>query len=219
MSESIRIKIRKLLALAGNNPNEHEAKVALEKAHALMLEHGINEVGDDPDHIKIRRGDCVPGMYKANWHRHLARSVSRLYGCSHIFGTRANHGLYRFVGMNHQLEAAEETFIFIAEQIESLYKTALKAFDGKLDKVQRAELRASFKDAAAVRISVRVSKILNDRKPEGKALVVVDTIKEKIDDNLGDIKRSKLPAVRDGFGSGAGFNAGGLVRIQKEVPR
>lgn len=34
-------KVRKLLALGGNNPNEHEVQAALDKAHALMLRYNL----------------------------------------------------------------------------------------------------------------------------------------------------------------------------------
>ena len=39
----VREKIRKLLSLAGNNPNEAEAISALTKARAIMAQHGLGE--------------------------------------------------------------------------------------------------------------------------------------------------------------------------------
>ncbi|MCE5361558.1 MAG: DUF2786 domain-containing protein, partial [Acidithiobacillus sp.] len=39
----IKDKIAKLLALAGNNPNQAEAISALAKARELMAEHGLSE--------------------------------------------------------------------------------------------------------------------------------------------------------------------------------
>lgn len=217
----IRDRIRKLLALAKNNTNEHEANAALARAQEMMVEYGVNEVGDDPESIEVIRGDYMNGTFRAAWHFQVASAVARLYGCRNFFTTGKHKGLHGFAGMPHQIEAAEETFLWIVDQIEEYYKQALKAFDGGLSKTQRVELRASFKDAAASRIQVRVSKILNDRRPTGTALVVVDTVQEKVNEmfNEAGIKERSLPALRDGFGTGAGFNAGGLVRIQKEVDR
>ncbi|OGQ89915.1 MAG: hypothetical protein A2289_09205, partial [Deltaproteobacteria bacterium RIFOXYA12_FULL_58_15] len=49
-------KIRKLLALAENNCNEHEVQSALNQARALMLRHNIElaEVGEDERDIEVR---------------------------------------------------------------------------------------------------------------------------------------------------------------------
>ena len=45
-------RIRKLLALATSNPNENEAKLAMERATKLAEEHGINISDIRPD-IKV----------------------------------------------------------------------------------------------------------------------------------------------------------------------
>jgi hypothetical protein len=55
--EKIVDRIRKLLALAGNNTNENEALVALEKAHALLAEHNLSmaEVKAKDDEPETKR--------------------------------------------------------------------------------------------------------------------------------------------------------------------
>lgn len=217
-TESARIKIRKLLALGADGTNEHVSRLALEKAYAMMQEYGITEVGEDPDHIEIRDSDWFVHGLKQNWHKSLGGHISRLYGCKHIFSIGQTKGSHRFFGMSHQIEAAEETFLFVVKQVEEMYRIALRAFDGQLDKYQRAELRASFKDAAVARVGVRISKILNERQPQGTALVIVDTVAQAFEGFMEEngIKKREV-AIRSGFGSGAGFNAGGLIQIQKEV--
>lgn len=219
MSENTRAKIRKLLALGADGTNEHISRMAFEKAHELMRQQGITEVGEDSERIQVLAGDWMEGtLLKANWHKNLAGHIARLYGCSAVHAINEFEGLHRFYGMRHQIEACEETFLFVVDQIEGLYKIALKAFDGQLTKMQRAELRASFKDAATLRVGVRISKILNNRQPEGTALVIVDTVKDQINAMFEEEKVGKKEiAVKEGFGSGAGFNAGGLVQIQKEI--
>jgi hypothetical protein len=56
---------------------------------------------------------------------------------------------------------------------------------------------------------------------DSRALVVVNTATQKIQDILdeNEIKPARQLALRSGFGTGAGYNAGGLVKIQKEVSR
>lgn len=48
-SERILERIRKLLALAGS-PNQHEAEIAMRKAHELMLRHNIESAGARIEH-------------------------------------------------------------------------------------------------------------------------------------------------------------------------
>lgn len=214
-NEAIREKIRKLFALAGNNPNEHEAAVALKKAHDLMLEYGIDEVGEEGTSIDVITGQWH-GLKILPWHFVLIGAIGRLYDCSGIRGGKKDK--YQFVGMPHKVEAAEETFLYVVAQIEVLYKTALKAYSGSLTKAGRAELRASFKDAAAAKVSQRISQILAQRQVSSKALMVIDTGKEKIDEILEERGiKTRTITLRQGFGSGTGYNAGDHVRIQGQM--
>lgn len=222
MSDDIRSRVRKLLALAGDQgATENERAVAMQKAQALIEQHNI-ELGDDEhfeDQIKIVKGDIFVKGMKLPFHKIVGRSVAALYECSHLIHPRVDG--HSYWGMSHQVEAAEETFLWIVAQIEDLYRVALKAFDGQLDKRQRAELRASFKDAAALRVEHRIREIIAQRKQnrDSRALVVIDTAAQKIAEELANsnIKAAKPPALREGFGTGAGYRAGDQVRIQKEV--
>lgn len=209
--EQIRIKIRKLLSLANNNDNEHQAAAALKKAHDLMLEHGITEIGEDAETIDIIKGDWFDG-YTATWHKYIASGVAKLYDAGTV---RTEDNRYRrFIGMPYQVDACEETFKIICEQIERWYKVALSAFGGQLTKAQRAELRASFKEAAALRVLERVMEILNTREKSSQALVVID---RRVEEAMAAIETKPLPALRTGFGTIAGYNVGNMVQIQKEV--
>ena len=212
-TDKIRARIRALFSLAGNNPNEHERDAALRKAHDMMLAHGIQELGEGEEGPRILEGDYVSGFYKKEWHLIVAMAVARLYGGRSL--VNRDTGQYKWMGMRHQLDACEETFLAICEQIESLYKIALKAYNGSLGRNGRMELRASFKDAAAVRVRQRIDDIIAGRK--GQQLVVIETGEAKMREMLAGRKQAKLPKVTQGFGSGAGYNAGGLVRLQKEV--
>lgn len=217
-SDTVRSRIRKLMALAGNNPNENERDLALKKAHDLMLEHGITEVGEESDEIDVIMGDWMEGVVlKANWHRIVGSAVARLYGARHVFMSKL--GRHRFAGMAHQIEAAEETFLIVVDQIEALYKSALRAYSGGLSKYQRAELRTSFKDAAAVRVSSRIHAILEERRTKhDRALVIVDTVNEKVEGLFAaQGVKSKALTARVGFGTGAGSEAGAQVRIQRNL--
>jgi len=220
MTDSIRIKVRKLLALASDGgATDNERAVAMKKAQALIEEHNIvlGEEGSADD-IKVTKGDILRGRYHLAYHRILGGHVALLYDCKHIIWDGGRGGM-SFWGMSYQVEAAEETFLWIVAQVEDLYRQALKAFDGKLTKAQRAELRGSFKDACAARVAHRIRLIIEDRSKarDSRALVVVNTIAEKLAEEASGLRKSKAISIREGFGTGAGWNAGDLVRIQREV--
>jgi len=65
--EKLAERIRKLLALAGNNPSEAEAAMAMERASALLAEHNltmaeVETLGTDDERIE--------GTYKSERDRH-----------------------------------------------------------------------------------------------------------------------------------------------------
>ena len=212
--EAIRIRIRRLLALAGNNPNEHEAASALAKARELMIEYGIEEVGQDEERIQAIKGDWIKGVYKSPWVSVVAGAVCDLYSVRHIIVKK--QGLHRFAGQKYQIEFAEETFLHIIDQIEELYKRHLKHYQGELSKRARGELRESFKYAAAHKVRIRVREILAKTQLSGKALVVINTAKQAADDLVSDLPDAKTRVVQ-GWGTGMGLQAGNQVQIQKGV--
>lgn len=219
-TDNIRSRVRKLLALAGDGgATDNERAVAMQKAQALIKEHNIQlgSLDDFAEQIKIVKGEMFVHNLKHPYHRVLARGVARLYECQNMVYQKV--GGFSYWGLNHQVEAAEEAFLWIVAQVEELYRVALKAFDGQLSKQQRAELRASFKDACAVRVAQRIDMIMSERREtrDSRALVVVDTTAAKLAEAMSGMKQAKAVALRDGFGTGAGYRAGDQVQIQKGV--
>lgn len=217
MTDKIRDRIKKLLALAGNNPNEHEAAQAMSRAQALMDEYSIEMVEDtSAPRPEARRGRWFATGLKDYWYVIVGQAVSELYGLGYVISS--DMGGHQFIGLPHQIEFAEETFSFIHPQIEKLYKTALKAYEGSLTKKQRAELRATFKQAAARRVYDRVLEIIKERAAsrDSRALVVIQEVKEQIDAMLAG-SRTKSLTQKVGFGTVTGYEMGAHVKLQKEV--
>jgi len=69
---AIREKIKKLLAVAEGQANEHESARAMELASSLMMRHGIDResLGEKPT---VGEGSYFPIDYK--WHRTTAQAV------------------------------------------------------------------------------------------------------------------------------------------------
>lgn len=81
-------RVRKLLALAGNNPSPEEAALAAAKAAAIMEEHAIAhaevDAGDQEDAIEHHVFGSVLRR-KSTWQGCLARVVAEAFGCSVVW--------------------------------------------------------------------------------------------------------------------------------------
>lgn len=214
-------KIRKLLALAGNNPNENEAAQALSLAQKLMIEHGISEEALKPEQIRMIIGDPMSAAGDA-WSQYAGAAAAALYGCKLI---RHWDGTVSFAGREENVGTAQLTFLFISNQIENLYKQALPK---GLTQSERGEFRKSFKRGAAIRVLERANEIIQNSKTHGtdgkNALVVVShlqTLSEEVDQFLSGKVRKGKPGrgitVRDGDGYRRGRMAGDTVRMNQAV--
>lgn len=118
-TEKILAKIKNLLDLANNNPNEHEALAAALKAQELMAKHGIDASAIDVDETK---DEIYHAVYTDNgkhemkkWKQSLCVVVARNFRCKvYMQGTAII-----FYGYKKDAEVALEVFKF-------LYKTGNK---------------------------------------------------------------------------------------------
>lgn len=76
----IQDKIKKLLALATNNPNEHEAAAALRLAHHLMEKHAISEAQVRGMPTGTIDAETVP-IATAAWRVTLFGGIAQSHGC------------------------------------------------------------------------------------------------------------------------------------------
>lgn len=169
--DSIIAKIKKLLALAGNNSNEAEAARALEMASSLMMKHGIEEdavKGEAKQEIRVgtRFEDQRP------FHRVVAQAVAELMGCSSYWYAPIKG--VAFAGRPLNVATAEELFVYVVLQIEGFYRRDLPK---GLTQRERADFRQTYKLAAAYKVQGRVNEIVrNQSLPTGStgstALVV-----------------------------------------------
>lgn len=222
-TETITAKIRKLLALARDKAaSEHEAATAMAMASDLMIKYNIDHV-EDADAPGVVEGEYMKEKYDHKWQAFLHTAVGDLYDCR---GLVSHLGLRKFVGRPFNVSAAEETYPFVIEQVEALYKQGLNTFKremGALSKDQRGEFRQTFKEACALRIYRKVKEIKAAQKnaiPDHMALVVVDTMEQELDAHFTEKQYGKgraLSVRRSGFGTGAGFAAAEHVSLNRRV--
>lgn len=101
-------RIRKLLALAGNNPSRAEAESAMMKAQSMLASHGLAMHDLEPEASPVRE-QLVSGSTRRTpwWHDQVAMVVAANFRCA-VF--RRPVGGYRrlvLVGRSGDLEVAE----------------------------------------------------------------------------------------------------------------
>lgn len=215
----IKDKIRKLLALADGKANDNESQRALELAHKLMMEHGI-EQSQLEGSKKQSAGASPLTQFDRDWQLTCASTAAVLYGVRCI--TRGSSGFY-FVGRPDNNEMALLTTAYLIAQVESLYKQLLPK---GLSQKERALWRRDFKRAASARVWYRVKDFIDvsASQSSGTALVIHKSqLNEEIDDYLTSVganigkSRRRAKEYRSPEATYAGVVAGDSVDFHKTV--
>ena len=107
--EKILEKIKKLLALAGNNPSQEEAQAAAAKAQALLAEYNLTLEDTEEKSEEIGFSYFDTGVDRA-WKYDLASVIARNFRCKCLWWGKARVGFY---GYKHDTEVAAQVFEFL----------------------------------------------------------------------------------------------------------
>ena len=128
-------KIKALLALAGNNPSEEEARSALLKARELAAKHDIDIEGleegleEEPVFIRYDFGNARSCLWKFRICNCLAHpfNVSLVFigGRERKKGLPSTQNLY-ILGKQSDIDAAKVVFEFTVGAFDGLFKKSLK---------------------------------------------------------------------------------------------
>lgn len=122
-------KVKKILALAENNPNENEAIAAALKAQKLMAQFHINEkeLGSEVTENNIDRIISSVGGKTQRWKVQLAQVLAKNFRCRiYLIGSQVV-----FYGYEEDIKICSEVF-------QSMYKIGVKLSD-KLKRETRKE--------------------------------------------------------------------------------
>lgn len=201
-------RIRKLLALAGNNPSEAEREAALRKAHALLLEHNL-QMQDVAEKVETMDAHDMVVKYPSTWSRVIINAVASLYFCKFVYTRVGRVYVAHFIGMRVDAEIAQMVATSIINSVahEAVYHS--RRTGGSV---------ASFKNGAASQIAYRCRKLREEAEADpvpGTALVVQSLYKtratqaeEWTQQKFGKLKESKrsLRVTADHSGrAGAAF--------------
>lgn len=191
-------RIRKLLALASNNSNIHEASLAAERAQKLIIENNLSLFDIEKESPKFSSFTYESKIDP--WRRFLAHMVAECMG-GHCFYERAkkgsSQGYYIFSGPNESPESIAYLYSFICDQLEALY--ILHSILNKSD-MHGKSVRTSWFNGAVSEITVRLrkrQKIIETESDNKEALVLSKKELDKYTDKFDLVKDNASSPIRD----------------------
>ena len=174
-------KIKKLLALSGNNPSKEEAIAAALKAQALIARHNVEEfelsdVDEQPVEIMSELGQ------HKTWRLRLARVVADNFRCKYFERVYPKQRNTVFFGYKMDAEAARHTF-------EYLYKVG-----NRLANRRAREIREVYGYADGVYntfASGFIKGVREELEVQAEALMI--TVPPKVSEAFEKIEFSKKP--------------------------
>ena len=200
--ERIAERIRKLLALANNNPSEVEAAIALERASALMAEHNLTMAqvdahGTGDERVEEKHNAAYR---QQTWARLIWGSVCDLNFCLYCYwcSQRREGGRevdeHKIIGTRSNVETTKAMVDYLITTIERLARES--EFIGQRD------LHA-FKLGCARRLSVRLDLLRHKRAEEKKPPSASST----------------LPVLRDVYAAHQAANEDTYAKIHGKRPK
>ena len=172
MNETVLAKVKKLFALS-NSPNENEAALALEKAHALLKEYNLSMSDISPDSkYGIMEEEFLTGVNESKWKTLIIMGVTEANYCTVIKNNRYSGFTYMIVGKPHNIAVAKEMATYLIDTVDRLAKRF------------PANQRVSYKNGASYTLYKRLQDSLKKDTEECTALVVQE--KSMIKDFLSD---------------------------------
>lgn len=160
--EKTKQRIAKLMNMTvANGCSEDEAANAMRMAAGLATKIGIEldavrPAGAPKPKIVEKRKYTMMKVYES----FCAEAAAVLYGVDCYAPNYGKNGWW-FTGREENVELAEQTMLWLVQQVEQLYKQALPR---GLSKRDRADFRGSFKDACGERIYHRAVRLMRDMK-------------------------------------------------------
>jgi Protein of unknown function (DUF2786) len=169
--ERIIDRVRKLLELAGNNPNEHEALAAMEMASRLMAQHNIELATVEAEKKRADEPtveERFPALGNARkWGRTVWGAVARLNFCQYFYHAGAGDTDRNFlIGTKANITATKVMIDYLIATIERLSRETPTIPDTE---------RRAFCLGAAMRVAQRLDELMEQRKKGEQKSTVTST--------------------------------------------
>lgn len=118
-NERILERVKKMLALAGNNPSQEEAESALLMAQKMLAKYNMTmeDVGsiDDEDFREVVNESVTDYSKTPWWHKSLSNTIAKNFKCKAITYKSSGYSSIRFVGFKDDVDVAREVFNYALE--------------------------------------------------------------------------------------------------------
>ncbi len=120
-------KVRKVLSLAHNNPNQHEGETAMLHAQKLMAEHSlqISEVTFETVSKVVVDEEMIGSTKLPWWYKKVATVIAKNFRCSPYTSMRKRSTI-RFIGLKEDIVLAKEVYLYA---IQIIYYNSDKYMD------------------------------------------------------------------------------------------
>jgi hypothetical protein len=217
---SIIDKVEKLLRLAGNNPNEHEASAASAKAMALLEAYNLDMFTVERNSGKMgKREDTkfAGGLYP--WQRYLWNEVAQLHFCRYWF----IRGLRKGQAYEHRVLGRHENVVgtrVMAEYLQQTIERLAREWAG-CPQNYFTKSAISYRDGMSARLVSRLTELRYKRLREDEAKREEDAARARSSGTapgtavmLADVAQAEEDANND-YLHGEGFSAGVRARRAK----
>lgn len=213
--EKIIDKIKKLFALSANNPNIHEAEMAMKAAKKMLDKHSLSMFDlNEKEDVSV----TIRGEINMPWVRTLFLAISELYDCEYIissrFGKKKRHVL---IGTESNRVTAGIVLDYLVEAI----------------RIESYGMGNAYRNGAALGVYHTVDEVIKSRKADkaevipGTGLVLADISALAQADNQAymdanmNVKKSKnqnKQAFSDkGYAFGKTLNVGVRLSSKKAI--
>ena len=218
-------RIRKILALAGNNPNEAEAAAAAAKAQAMLAEYNLELA--DVTHVHDHESDMVLDNELQTdsrpWRRQLGTMIAKMYFCGYYYTFikkladkkcgYVRYDRHSFMGERHNVVVAKLMFQYLQDTIERLAREGAGAYPPN----ERGSFMNSFRHACANRLCWRIHERIEAAKrgeiktESGTTLPALLNLYEQAGKALEKFKEDNDLRVRSTKSRGQSNHTGGVI--------
>ena len=216
MNDKIIERLKKLLALAGNNPSQAEAEAAMAKAQSVAIEHGIDlaMLGESQaeSETEIIRDEMEFGQRLPTVNNYVANILIKFFNVKIITsGGRNNGRKLIFVGKRNDISTAKYIYTWLAETMVRCWHSYYHNTAGVQLSYKQSYLLGFYNGLGAKlemnRRSVEADKLKTDADKSKYAVAVVN-LQKKIQDFIDN----EFDNLRTGASKRIAMNAGSYSR-------